>query len=197
MAAPYNCSTPLAAELGGFSVKCLDGAARLDWVVLSEFNNSHYTIEYSLDGIIYENKAIIEGNGTITDSRSYSFTDSRPPKGVSYYKLSQTDFDGKTENLGVLLFDSMCDTEEDRLIIYPNPTDGDVNISFSHDRSEDFSVKVFNAMGQSVIPTVEEEFTDKGLTMLKVKTIELSKGIYIIKVVIGEKEFIEKLVVKK
>jgi hypothetical protein len=52
-------------------------------------------------------------------------------------------------------------------------------------------------MGQSVIPTVEEEFTDKGLTMLKVKTIELSKGIYIIKVVIGEKEFIEKLVVKK
>ena len=197
MAAPYNCSTPLAAELGEFSVKCLDGTARLDWVVLSEFNNSHYTIDHSLDGIIYENKSIIEGYGTITDSRSYSFTDSRPSKGVSYYKLSQTDFDGKTENLGVLLFDSMCDTEEERLIIYPNPTDGDVNISFSHDRSEDFSIKVFNAMGQLVIPTVEEEFTDKGLTMLKVKTIELSKGIYIIKVVIGENEFIEKLVVKK
>ena len=47
-------------------------------------------------------------------------------------------------------------------------------------------------MGQSVNPIVEEEFTDKELTIHKVKTIELSKGIYINKVVISEKEFIEK-----
>jgi hypothetical protein len=47
---------------------------------------------------------------------------------------------------------------------------------FSHDCSEDFLLKVFNAMGQSVNPIVEEEFTDKELTIHKVKKLNYLKA---------------------
>jgi hypothetical protein len=40
--------------------------------------------------------ATIEGAGNSTQELSYSFADDGPYGGVSYYRLRQTDFDGKT-----------------------------------------------------------------------------------------------------
>jgi hypothetical protein len=48
-----------------------------------------------------------------------------------------------------------------------------------------------------VIPSIEEEAKDDGTTLLKVGTSELSLGVYLVKVVIGERVYTEKLVVNK
>ena len=41
----------------------------------------------------------MRGAGNSSALKSYSFTDASPLTGVSYYRLSQTDFDGKVEYL--------------------------------------------------------------------------------------------------
>jgi hypothetical protein len=40
---------------------------------------------------------MIQGAGTTTEQRLYGFTDERFPKAMNYYRLKQTDFDGKFE----------------------------------------------------------------------------------------------------
>src|SRR6185369_13902085 len=71
---------------------------RLDWTTASEINNSYFTIERSLDGIAYEEIGRVEGAGNSTYDISYNYTDQSPSAHATiYYRLKQTDFDGKHE----------------------------------------------------------------------------------------------------
>jgi hypothetical protein len=65
------------------------------WTTVSETNNDYFTVERSRDGLLFEEIGQIDGAGNSTTYIDYSFIDTRPHQGVSYYRLKQTDYDGK------------------------------------------------------------------------------------------------------
>lgn len=67
----------------------------LTWATASELNNDFFTVERSQDGNTWEVVATVNGQGTTTQLTDYSDVDSRPFSGLSYYRLKQTDYDGK------------------------------------------------------------------------------------------------------
>lgn len=90
----------------------------LDWETHSETNNDFFTIERSIDGKNWENIGIVAGNGTANDMTNYQFSDHIPFKNISYYRLQQTDFDGKSSYSTV---QSVMIKDKNELHIYPNP----------------------------------------------------------------------------
>jgi len=95
---------PLPIELLGFDANCDDDVITVSWASASETNNDFYTIEKSLDGMNWDFVATISGaNGTGNSNQTlyYNYTDYSPLGQLSYYRLSQTDFDGSTVELGV------------------------------------------------------------------------------------------------
>lgn len=71
------------------------------WSTASESNNSYFTIERSVNGVNFSNIGTVAGAGTSTSQRNYTYVDLTPLFGVSYYRLSQTDFDANSKYLGV------------------------------------------------------------------------------------------------
>jgi hypothetical protein len=69
----------------------------LEWVTKSERNNDYFSIERSEDGKIFETIKQINGAGNSTKKLHYDFTDYSPLRGTNYYRLKQTDYDGKSE----------------------------------------------------------------------------------------------------
>lgn len=69
----------------------------LEWVVASQINNDYFTLEHSLDGYKWEIITNINGVGSTTESIKYNYTHTNPKSGMNYYRLTQTDFDGKFE----------------------------------------------------------------------------------------------------
>jgi hypothetical protein len=69
----------------------------LEWATGSEINNDFFTIERSLDVEHAEIIGYLDGAGNSTQTLWYSFVDQNPLPGISYYRLKQTDFDGKFE----------------------------------------------------------------------------------------------------
>tara|TARA_R100000908_G_scaffold46366_1_gene22720 strand:- start:263 stop:3121 length:2859 start_codon:yes stop_codon:yes gene_type:complete len=67
----------------------------LEWVVASQVNNDYFTIERSRDMQEWETLETITGLGNSNIQMSYSLIDDNALRGVSYYRLSQTDFDGE------------------------------------------------------------------------------------------------------
>lgn len=67
----------------------------LSWATASEKDNDYFTIERSKDGLRFHEIARIEGAGTHVGTLAYTHTDFTPLNGVAYYRLKQTDFDGK------------------------------------------------------------------------------------------------------
>jgi len=79
-----------------FNGKDIQGSIKLEWATASETNNNFFAIERSADGTKFEILSTIFAKGTATTENKYSFTDMQPYN-VNYYRVSQTDFNGKKE----------------------------------------------------------------------------------------------------
>ncbi len=78
-----------------FRGKPVQQTVLLEWATASELNNRFFTVEKSVDGSTYQTLATVFANaGTV--KAEYAFTD-RQPLGLNYYRISQTDKDGKRE----------------------------------------------------------------------------------------------------
>ncbi len=131
-AATYNSSefnelTLVSDGATSFPVELLDFQAEqgtlgvdLSWTTASEFNNHFFTVERSLDGMLYEPLSEVDGAGTVSSPTSYLTTDEDPWKGLIYYRLSQTDFDGTRTFLSTITYRNEDDFT-DRFEVYPNP----------------------------------------------------------------------------
>jgi alpha-tubulin suppressor-like RCC1 family protein len=101
----------------------------LNWKTSSELNNSHFTINKSRDGKSFTPLTTVASKG---DGGIYLAVDQNPFSGTTYYQLSQTDKDGKTEELGIKAVNfSLANTQ--KVVIYPNPTQNEVKVSFEKD----------------------------------------------------------------
>lgn len=84
----------LPISLLTFKAFCDNEIVRLQWKTASEYNNDYFIIEKSFDGILYEEMARINGNGSTNTLSSYEFIDMDNENKTVYYRLSQVDYDG-------------------------------------------------------------------------------------------------------
>ncbi|MEP4532077.1 MAG: hypothetical protein ABJ004_03250 [Cyclobacteriaceae bacterium] len=110
----------LPVELIFFRANLVDQEVVLTWQTATEIDNSHFVVERSIDGNVFEGIAEVSGNGTTTDIHDYEFVDTKPYQGKSYYRLKQVDFDGDFAfSPLVYVFNDQAHTFD--IDVYPNP----------------------------------------------------------------------------
>lgn len=135
----------LPVELVKFDVVEENNAIRISWTTASEINNDYFTIERSNDAINWIEIEKTDGNGNSTQYLNYSITDLFPLSGTSYYRLKQTDFDGKTSVFPPksIHYDAAKDFD-----VFPNPAKEKLIIrNFSEAECE---TELYSAMGMQV-----------------------------------------------
>jgi hypothetical protein len=113
--ATFDC-TLLPIDLILFKVSQVGHGNLVEWLTRSELNNSHYTLETSVDGINWEFESEIAGSGNSSNEIAYEYTDYVINSEITYYRLSQTDFDGKTKKLGTISIHNGSDKEIEKII---------------------------------------------------------------------------------
>ena len=67
----------------------------LKWATTTEINNDYFTIERSNNATNFNPIGEVNGNGNSNSLINYQLIDDNPLNGINYYRLKQTDFDGK------------------------------------------------------------------------------------------------------
>ena len=67
----------------------------ITWSTASEHNNNYFEIETTIDGIEYHTINRVSGSGNSNTKIDYEFDDYNIGNDINYYKLKQTDYDGK------------------------------------------------------------------------------------------------------
>lgn len=100
-----GCDAVLPVELLSFSVACDktdENKIVAQWVTASEINNSYFDLEQSYDMVNFKSIAQVNGAGNSTAIIPYSIVVSRDEQKGIYYRLKQTDYDGKSTNSSVV-----------------------------------------------------------------------------------------------
>ncbi|MBI2271871.1 MAG: T9SS type A sorting domain-containing protein [Bacteroidetes bacterium] len=133
---------PLPIELINFTAKAVDNKyTQLEWTTSTETNNDYFTVERSRDGIHnFEQVATVKGAGNSSKLLTYSTQDLNPLNGLSYYRLKQTDFDGKYtySRLESVVFSDL----QEAFYIFPNPATPDNPAQLHPTTSENVEVLV-------------------------------------------------------
>jgi hypothetical protein len=90
---------------------------RLTWTTYTELNNSHFIIEYSKDGVIWDEMVTINGNGTTVEPKTYS-TEIQTLDLTTYYRLKQVDFDGTSTTYKTIALECLHRTEKKIRAVY-------------------------------------------------------------------------------
>lgn len=124
-------SAPLPVELIYFNAACEDDKILLTWSTATETDNDYFTVEKSLDGTYFTAIAEVNGAGNSNTVQNYSAYDYEPSQQLAYYRLKQTDYDGKYEYSD--LVNIQCNQGAGvTFTVYPNPSlsASDVYVSF-------------------------------------------------------------------
>ena len=177
--------TPLPVTLLSFSGENINNVNHLYWTTASEINNDFFTILKSFGGNNFEPIAKISGAGNSRQPLNYSFDDINPSKGINYYMLQQTDFNGESTMSRTIAINPLSDIGA-QLIISPNPATDFIQLSFS-DMEGNFEVEILNSIGETIT-------REKNVYTIDVS--DLPKGVYFLKLKLPHQIITEKFITK-
>lgn len=145
--------TSLPVELISFEPKCIDNQTVIKWTTAAEINNSHFEIQHSTDGNSWSTIDSVQGAGNSTTVINYEQTVKvNSNQEVDYYRLKQVDFDGTSAHSDIKL--CSCDGGLEITSLYPNPSDGEVNILINSTEGGTLSLKIYDTLGKLIVNDV-------------------------------------------
>jgi N-acetylneuraminic acid mutarotase len=142
-------------ELTSFTAFIADGSVILNWSTATEVNNYGFEIERRKNGEYYT-IGFVEGKGTTTEPRQYSYIDKYSDAGIHFYRLKQMDFLGTfgySDEIEVNVPLKNFSLQQN----YPNPFNPGTTITFSIPNKSFTSLKLYNIQGEEIATLVNEE----------------------------------------
>lgn len=182
-------SSVLPIDLLSFDASLNKTIVDINWTTASETNNHFFTIERSENGADFIKTGTVNGAGNSIVKRSYSLKDINSPSSIVYYRLKQTDYDGKYTYSPVIAVKNKKKKKEDALslrYIGPNPFSDNFTVNYTTDKAGITRMELYNTKGE----LIQRENTESNPGNNRYRYddhIGLATGIYILKMTDDEK----------
>lgn len=186
----------LPIELLSFEAELNGDQVDITWTTATEFNNDFFTVERSKDGFAWEIISIVPGAGISNTVLEYAEVDPEPYTGVSYYRLTQTDYDGTYTHSDVAPIKYVKE-EDSQVNVYPNPWDKttSVNVELNGFEGNDVLVSLRDITGKEYYSRVIVANNEVVYNVIEPMS-ELAAGMYLITVRSEDQIFSKQLVIK-
>ena len=188
---------PIPIELTSFTLNVTNvGDVVLNWSTATETNNQLFEIERRTNDGEYYTIGNVEGSGTTTSPKEYSFIDQMVESGEYYYRLKQIDFSGAYEYSNEISVEVTSILTSSLVQNYPNPFNPFTTIQYSIPKQSIVTLRVYDVLGNEVAALVNEEKT-AGTYEINFNASALSSGIYYYRLQAGSFVQTKKLVLLK
>jgi hypothetical protein len=187
-------------ELVSFTANANGSSVTLNWHTSTETNNSGFEIERrkTLDEGSEEwiEVGFLNGNGTTTETQSYSFVDENLSNGKYVYRLKQMDFDGTFEYSNEVETLVSIPEKFELSQNYPNPFNPSTKIKYQIATTNPVSLKIYDVLGNEVA-TLVNEMQSTGNYEVTFDASSLSSGTYFYKLQSGSFVVTRKMILIK
>ncbi|MDX2249101.1 MAG: T9SS type A sorting domain-containing protein [Bacteroidia bacterium] len=177
-------------ELISFTANSTSTGVRLTWETASELNNDFFTLERARDEITFEAMAEIAGAGNSDAVISYEYTDKDELNGKVFYRLRQTDFDGKFSYSSII--EIVIDRTPSGLHLFPNPIfSGPFFLQLNDAEHLPVRVEIRDSQGKIILTQMTQ--TDYKGSMSFPIDIQLPAGYYFVSAITPGKKYTTRL----
>ena len=146
-------SSVLPVTLSSFTQQCQNNAIELVWTTAMETNTATFTVEGSADGAIFSDIASVRAAGNSYTPQQYSYTVDAAHQTLSYFRLKQTDLDGRSV-YSPIIASRGCLVTPTGVKIYPSPSDGHSLSGNLEGRSDQaYRLEIFDNSGKILYRT--------------------------------------------
>ncbi len=184
---------PLPVRLSGLSAVRKGTQIDVSWKTVTEANNSGFYVQRSNDGINFTDLNFVRSkaiNGYSNEPLQYTLIDFAPEKGNNYYRLRQTDKDGKATYSLVVLVKETAEAGLFITGIYPNPVKSILNFSVNTITTGLTFLQITDLKGH--ILKQQQLQLQTGSTALQMDVDHLPAGSYFLRMVTGSQTVIKK-----
>jgi predicted esterase len=182
----------LPVTLKEFTARLSNNKVELRWITSDEKDNLSFTIERAGGDQKFVSIGSLAGAGDNVGEKVYTFTDASPLSDLSFYRLVQTDIDGKKTYFEIRKILNQTG-KMSSVLISPNPFSSDLSAFISVDKSQKVLVTLTDMNGRILKST--SAIYSPGSTEIRLKSVDLSKGVYLLKIS-GENFSVSKKVIK-
>lgn len=199
---PQNTFTYLGAhsvipvELTSFVASVGAKSVTLSWSTATETNNKGFEVERKSANTEWAKVGFVNGFGTTTEKKEYTFTDKNLPVGKYSYRLKQVDFDGTFEYSKVVEVEVLAPKVFELAQNYPNPFNPTTKINYSVPFDSKVTISVYSITGELVMELVND-FVAAGSYSVDFNGSNLASGMYIYRMVAGNFVQTQKMMLMK
>ncbi len=169
---------PLPVELVSFAARRTATGVVCNWVTASETNSHSFTLERSLTGQSFTTIGTLKSAGTTTLSRAYSLPDPQPAAATAYYRLRQTDTDGKVAYSHTVVVQGSGTSLA--ISAAPNPSNGPFSILLTAAAATTIQATVTSVTGRQVLRLAQP--VPAGFQTLPIDLSGQPAGVYLLRI---------------
>jgi hypothetical protein len=152
------------------------------WSTASEINNDFFTLERSKDGVNFEKLKTVPGAGNSDRIVNYAEKDEEPLNGISYYRLKQTDYDGKTSYSQIVPIE--FNSSSNARVQYNTAENNATTLYYNLSANALVTIEIIDSNGKQIAVLSENQYQYFG-THQQTLNFEGSAGIYYAKITIN------------
>lgn len=180
----------IPVELTSFTASVIRDEIKLNWSTATETNNYGFEIQRAylhneFGKSPFAPVEFVEGYGTTTESKNYTFTDKQLVSGVYFYRLKQMDFDGSSTFSQEISVEIGSPIEFALMQNYPNPFNPVTTIEYSLAEKSDVKIIIYSILGEE-IATIVNTAKEAGYHKQYFNASALPSGNYIYQIQAGE-----------
>ncbi|HTP79452.1 MAG TPA: GLUG motif-containing protein [Bacteroidota bacterium] len=196
--------TPLPVELASITASPISNTVQLRWNTSTEVDNEGWDVEREANsdsGLMsagWVSAGFVQGAGTSTELKKYSFVDPNLAPGLYSYRLKQVDRTGAFKYSITMQVDVGSAPKVFTLSQnYPNPFNPVTSIQFTVPSDGYVSLKVFDILGREVATLVDADVKSGIYQQATFDASKTSSGTYFARLEFGGKQLLRKMLLLK
>lgn len=178
---------------GGFEAAQKGFGNHLGWTTLNESNNSHFMVQRSGDGIIFDDIGRVSATGNSDQEVEYDFFDPNPLPGQNHYRINQTDYNGSSSLSKVVSVIFSPPLQLELISLTADALHQQLKIRLAAGREVPVSLDVFSVAGKRLLRHIHPAKIGENTVNLPLPSY--SSGLYFVRIKAGSSVIERKVLV--
>ncbi len=167
----------LAVELIEFSGNSIIDGIQLNWTTASEIESDYFSIMHAGDGSNFKEVGRVDAAGHSVNRLKYEFIHLLPSQGKNYYKLVETDQNGKEQSSNSIVIEK--NENPVYFNVMPNPVLSEVLITFNSSDQLMSDVMITDISGKQILEIADINIK-QGNNLIRIDMSAFTEGVYFI-----------------